>query len=105
MGNAKICLTKARLAEDIELNIGIEKAKSVQIVEDFIELVKEFLERDGKVMLSGFGSYEVKEKPQRRGRNPQTGSSMMLRPRKVVKFKPSQILRRSINGEEPGTED
>ena len=48
-------------------------------------------------MLSGFGSYEVKSKPPRRGRNPQTGDSIILRARKVVKFKPSQLLRKAIN--------
>lgn len=57
------------------------------------------LERDSKVMLSGFGSYEVKSKPPRRGRNPQTGDSIMLRARKVIKFKPSQLLRKAINGQ------
>jgi integration host factor subunit alpha len=50
-------------------------------------------------MLSGFGSYEVKYKPPRRGRNPQTGDSIILRARKVVKFKPSQLLRKAINGQ------
>ena len=50
-------------------------------------------------MLPGFGSYEVKYKPARRGRNPQTGSSITLRERKGVKFKPSQLLRKAINGQ------
>jgi nucleoid DNA-binding protein len=52
-----------------------------------------------EVMLSGFGSYEVKYKPPRRGRNPQTGESIILRARRVVKFKPSQLLRKAINGQ------
>ena len=103
--NERPCLTKATLAEELYTTLPFDKQKAAQIIEDYIELIKEFLERDGKVMLSGFGSYEVKEKPQRRGRNPQTGQSIMLRQRRVVKFKPSQILRRIINGEQPGTED
>lgn len=97
-GNSKYCLTKADLADAIYASLPIDKQRAAQIVEDYIEIIKDHLERDGKVMLSGFGSYEVKYKPPRRGRNPQTGESITLRARRVVKFKPSQLLRRAING-------
>ena len=93
----RLCITKAHLAEAIFSTMPIDKQKAAQIVEDFIELIKNGLESEGKVMLSGFGSYEVKAKPPRRGRNPQTGDSIILRARKVVKFKPSQLLRKAIN--------
>jgi integration host factor subunit alpha len=93
----KFCLTKADLADAICTVLHIEKHKSAQVVEDYIELIKAALEKEKKVMLSGFGSYEVKEKPPRRGRNPQTGDSIILRARRVVKFKPSQLLRKAIN--------
>jgi integration host factor subunit alpha len=99
MGNARYCLTKADLADAIYATLPVDKQKAAQIVEDYIEIIKESLAKDGKVMLSGFGSYEVKYKPPRRGRNPQTGDSIILRARKVVKFKPSQLLRRAINGQ------
>jgi integration host factor subunit alpha len=99
MGNNKYCLTKADLADNIYAALPVDKQKAAQIVEDYIEIIKESLEKEGKVMLSGFGSYEVKYKPARRGRNPQTGSSITLRERKVVKFKPSQLLRKAINGQ------
>ena len=99
MGNNKYCLTKADLADAIYATLPVDKQKAAQIVEDYIEIIKESLEKEGKVMLSGFGSYEVKYKPARRGRNPQTGSSITLRERKVVKFKPSQLLRKAINGQ------
>ena len=99
MGNSRYCLTKADLADAIYSTLPIDKQKAAQIVEHYIEIIKDSLEKEGKVMLSGFGSYEVKFKPPRRGRNPQTGSSITLRARKVVKFKPSQLLRKSINGE------
>ncbi len=99
MSNARYCLTKADLADAIYAALPVDKQKAARIVEDYIELIKESLERDGKVMLSGFGSYEVKAKPPRRGRNPQTGDTITLRARKVVKFKPSQLLRKAINGE------
>jgi len=99
MGNSKYCLTKADLADAIYAMLPIDKQKAAQIVEDYIEIIKFALEKDGKVMLSGFGCYEVKAKPPRRGRNPQTGDSIILRARKVVKFKPSQLLRKAINGQ------
>ena len=99
MGNNRYCLTKADLADSIYATMPLDKQKAAQIVEDYIELIKEALFSEGKVMLSGFGSYEVKYKPPRRGRNPQTGESIILRERKVVKFKASQLLRRAINGQ------
>lgn len=99
MGNDKYCLTKADLADAIYATMPVDKQKATQIVEDYIELIKNALEKESKVMLSGFGSYEVKYKPPRRGRNPQTGESIILRARRVVKFKPSQLLRKAINGQ------
>lgn len=99
MANNRYCLTKADLADAIYAALPVDKQKAAQIVEDYIEIIKDSLGKEGKVMLSGFGSYEVKFKPPRRGRNPQTGDSIILRARRVVKFKPSQLLRRAINGE------
>ena len=99
MGNKRYCLTKADLADAIYATLPVDKQKAADIVEIYIEIIKDSLEKEGKVMLSGFGSYEVKFKPPRRGRNPQTGGSIILRARKVVKFKPSQLLRKAINGE------
>jgi integration host factor subunit alpha len=99
MSNNKYCLTKADLADAIYATMPVDKQKAADIVEDYIEIIKEMLAKDGKVMLSGFGSYEVKAKPPRRGRNPQTGATITLRARKVVKFKPSQLLRKAINGQ------
>jgi integration host factor subunit alpha len=90
--------------DTISTTLPIDKQKAAQVVEDYIEIIKDALEKEGKVMLSGFGSYEVKHKPPRRGRNPQTGETITLRERKVVKFKPSQLLRRSINGHATGDE-
>ena len=104
MSNDRYCLTKADLADAIYTTLPIDKQKAAQVVEDYIEIIKDALEKENKVMLSGFGSYEVKFKPARRGRNPQTGETITLRPRKVVKFKPSQLLRKSINGHAVGDE-
>jgi integration host factor subunit alpha len=107
MGNNKYCLTKADLADALYATLPLDKQKAAQVVEDYVELVKEALETEGKVMLSGFGSYEVKKKKSRTGRNPQTGESIILRARKVVRFKASQLLRKAVNGQpiEEGDED
>ena len=102
MGNTRYRLTKADLADAIYVALLVDKQKALQIVEDYIELIKDALEKEGRAMLSGFGSYEVKYKPPRRGRNPQTGDSIILRARKVVKFKPSQLLRKAMNGQRVG---
>src|SRR5512135_1292683 len=99
MGNTRYCLTKADLADAIHAAMPVDRPKAVQIVEDYIELIKEALEKEGQVMLSGFGSYEVRYKPPRKGRNPQTGNSIILRARKVVKFRSSQLLRKAVNGQ------
>jgi integration host factor subunit alpha len=102
---SKYCLTKADLAEAIFTVLPVDKQKAALVVEDYVEIIKDALASEGKVMLSGFGSYKVKQKPARRGRNPQTGDSITLRSRKVVKFQPSQLLRKAINSGKilPGT--
>jgi integration host factor subunit alpha len=97
MSNNSDCLTKADLIDSIYDNLPFDKQKATQIVEDWIELIKEGLDRDHKVMISGFGVFEVKEKHARPGRNPQTGDKITLAARKVVKFKASQILRKQLN--------
>ena len=100
MADEKRCLTKADLTNvlyDLLWHDQIDRQRCAAIVEDYIELIKDGLAKDGKVMISGFGSYEVNYKEPRRGRNPQTGETMILRERRVVKFKPSQILRKDLN--------
>ena len=95
--NQSDCLTKADLVDSIYDNLPFDKQKATQIVEDWIELIKDGLDRDSKVMISGFGVFEVKDKHARPGRNPQTGDKITLSARRVVKFKASQILRRQLN--------
>ncbi len=97
MSNNIDCLTKADLVDAIYDNMPIDKQKATQIVEDLIEIIKDGLEKDSKVMISGFGVFEVKSKHARPGRNPQTGDKITLGARKVVKFKASQILRKELN--------
>ncbi len=91
-------LTKVKLVESIQSQTGFTKNKSSEIVETCLEIIKSTLESGEDVMLSGFGKFCVKEKKERKGRNPATGDAMMLAPRKVVTFKCSGKLRKRING-------
>jgi integration host factor subunit alpha len=94
-----MALTKADIIESVHQQIGFSKKKSTELVEQLIEIIKSTLASGDEVLVSGFGKFCVNEKKERRGRNPATGDSMMLRPRKVVTFKVSGKLRRKINGE------
>lgn len=91
-------LTKADLVEKIQDENGFTKNKAVECVETLIEIIKSALESGEDVLISGFGKFCVKEKSQRRGRNPATGEDLMLRPRRVVTFKWSGKLRERVNG-------
>jgi integration host factor subunit alpha len=92
-------LTKADI-ESVQQQLGFPKKKSDEVVEQLIEIIKSNLASGEDVLVSGFGKFSVNEKMERKGRNPATGDSMMLRPRRVVTFKCSGKLRREINGYE-----
>ena len=89
-------LTKAKIVEAVAEQNGYPKHQSSEIVETLLEIIKRSLESGEDVMISGFGKFCVKEKKQRRGRNPATGEDMMLEPRKVVTFGCSRQLRDKI---------
>ena len=80
--------------------LGFTKKRSVDIIETLLEIIKSNLEKSEDVLISGFGKFCVKNKKQRRGRNPSTGEDLMLRERRVVTFKCSGKLRKKINGAE-----
>ena len=90
-------LTKIDIIDSIYEKLGIPKKESVSIVESIFEIIKEDLDQGNDVMISGFGKWTVKVKKKRKGRNPQTGESLMIDARKVVTFKPSQVLRGAVN--------
>ncbi len=92
-------LTKSHLIDAIAEQNGFTKKKSTETVESILEIIKYTLASGDNVMISGFGKFSVKEKRERRGRNPATGGDMMLAPRKVVTFKCSGRLRDRINGQ------
>lgn len=91
-----MALTKNDIVAKVN-ELGFSKKKSIEIVESLLEIVKGTLEAGDDVLVSGFGKFCVKEKKKRRGRNPATGSDLILRERKVVTFKCSGKLRSKIN--------
>jgi integration host factor subunit alpha len=91
-------LTKDDLVKAIAESNGYPRDRAQELVETLLELIKGELAAGEDVLISGFGKFCVKDKRERRGRNPATGESMQLVPRKVVTFKRSRQLRDRING-------
>ena len=91
-------LTKANLIDSMYSQIGLSKTKSAQVVDSLLEIIKKTLENGEDILISRFGKFSVKEKNDRRGRNPQTRKDLMLESRRVVTFKCSGVLRDKING-------
>lgn len=91
-----MALTKNDIVTSVN-ELGFTKKKSVEIIETLLEIMKSTLEKGEDVLISGFGKFCVKQKKQRRGRNPATGDDLILKERKVVTFKCSGKLRDKIN--------
>ena len=88
-----MALTKVQIIEKVMKRNRFTRKKSTETIEILLELIKKSLESGEDVLISGFGKFCVKEKKERKGRNPATGEDMMLEPRKVVTFKCSGKLR------------
>ena len=94
-------MTKADIVERIYEKVGFSKKEATEIVESIFEVLKGHLERGEKVKISGFGNFVVNEKRPRKGRNPQTGEEIIISGRKVLTFKASQVLKKTMNGGVP----
>ena len=90
-------LTKADIADVMSNEVGYTKRQSLRIVDSLFEYIKKSLEDGDDVLISGFGKFSVKDKRERKGRNPQTGEPILLSSRRVVTFKCSGKLRNMIN--------
>lgn len=90
-------MTKADLAERIQQKIGCTKRESAELLESVFSIMKTTLESGEKLKIAGFGNFEIKNKSDRIGRNPQTGEAITIEARRVLTFKPSQVLRQAIN--------
>lgn len=89
-------LTKAELAELLFQHVGLNKREAKDIVDAFFEEIRESLARGDEVKLSGFGNFQVRDKPPRPGRNPKTGEVIPIAARRVVTFHASQKLRAAV---------
>lgn len=94
-----MALTKAVIIDRITDELGLSRKSSSEVFESLLEILKTTLESGDDVLMSGFGKFCVRTKKARRGRNPATGESKMLRARRVVTFRYSGKLRDRINNE------
>lgn len=90
-------LTKAQIVDLVQEELLFPKNRSITVVENLVEIIKHTLETGEDVLISGFGKFCIKDKRERRGRNPATGNDLILAKRKVVTFKCSGKLREKIN--------
>ena len=90
-------MTKADIIETIYQKIGFSKKESSRIVEMVFDTIKGTLEKGQKIKISGFGNFVVRQKRPRIGRNPQTGEEIEISARRVLTFRPSQVLKGILN--------
>ncbi len=90
-------MTKADVVKIIGEKMGFGLKESTEIVDQVFEILKETLESGEKIKISGFGNFVVRQKRPRKGRNPQTGGEIVISERKVVTFKPNNVLRKALN--------
>ena len=95
-------VTRADLCEAVYQKVGLSRTESATLVEMVLKEITDCLERGETVKLSSFGSFVVRKKGQRIGRNPKTGKEVPISPRRVMVFKPSAILKQRINAEPTG---
>lgn len=98
----KKTLTRADLSESLHRNIGLSRTESAEMVNNVLDLVGDSLVDGQSVKLSSFGTFMVRAKRERMGRNPKTGEEVPITPRRVLVFRPSQVMKNVINGLEPG---
>ncbi len=96
-------ITRAHLSEAVYQEVGLSRNESAQLVESVLNEIAGSLVRGEAVKISSFGSFSVRQKGQRIGRNPKTGEEVPILPRKVLVFRPSHVLKDRINGALGGT--
>ena len=91
-------VTRAHLGEAVYQEVGLSRGESSGLLEMVLDLMSDALVRGESVKISSFGSFSSRQKGQRIGRNPKTGEEVLILPRKVLVFKPSQVLKAQVNG-------
>ena len=90
-------ITRAQLSEAVYEEVGLSRNESADLVEAVLEEMASSLTEGETVKISSFGSFSIRQKSQRMGRNPKTGEEVPILPRKVIIFKPSHVLKNRIN--------
>ena len=90
-------VTRADLAEAVYREIGLSRAESADLVESVIDHISDALLRGENVKLAGFGTFSLRDKKERMGRNPKTGEAVPITKRRVLSFKPSQVMRERVD--------
>ena len=90
-------VTRAQLSEAVYQEVGLSRNESADLVEDVLSEISDMLVRGESVKLSSFGSFSVRQKGERKGRNPKTGEEVPIKPRRVLVFKASNVLKQKIN--------
>ena len=93
----KRSLIRADIAEAIYQKIGLSRNESADMVGTILDEISESLEKGNNIKITSFGSFTVRNKSQRIGRNPKTGQEVPITPRRVLSFRPSHILRKKVN--------
>ncbi len=93
-------MTKIDIVDNICKKVGFSRKEVAKIVETVFDMIKETLQREDKILISGFGNFVVRKKRSRRGRNPQTGNDIEIRARRILTFKSSQVLKGGLNHKE-----
>jgi len=90
-------VTRAQLSEAVYQEVGLSRNESADLVESILSEMSKTLERGEMVKISSFGSFSVRSKGQRIGRNPKTGEEVPILPRRVLVFRPSHVLKKQVN--------
>lgn len=93
-------VTRAQLAEAIYANVGLSRNESAALLESVLERISAVLEGGEAVKIAAFGTFLVRQKGKRVGRNPKTGVEVPILPRRVLTFRPSQVMKARINGDQ-----
>ena len=91
-------MTKADIAEKVRNELGFQRNESIELVDLFLDIMKDNLKAGEDIKINGFGKFEIRKKAPRPGRNPQTGDALIISGRRVLTFKASDVLKGIING-------
>ena len=96
-------VTRTHLSDAVDQEVGLSKTESAELLKSILNKISDTLAAGDSVKISSFGSFSVRHKGQRAGRNPKTGEEVPVLPRRVIVFRPSQVLKFRINPPDPSS--